>query len=168
MQGEPLDEVDIRIVRMLAGNSRLSLREIARELGVAVSTVHSRLRRLVSSGVVRRFTILPDYETLGYTITAVILVAAEGQHIEEAARKLAEDPHVVAVYDITGDYDIAVIAKFKSITELNRFIKSVNKLSYIKRTVTSIALKVVKEDPTSPLLAEKPEELARKQIKGGT
>lgn len=148
-----LDEVDMKIIRMLAGNSRLSLREIARELGVAVSTVHARLRKLVSSGVIHRFTILPDYDALGYPITALILVMVEGRHIEEAARRLAEDPHVVAVYDITGDYDIAVIAKFKSIPELNAFIKSVNKLFYIKRTITSIALRVIKEDPTSPIIS---------------
>lgn len=156
-EGSPpllLDSVDRRIVKLLARNSRLSVRELARELGLAPSTVHSRLRRLVEAGVVKRFTILPDYEKLGYMITAIILLQVEGGMIVHVGETIARDPKVIQVYDITGDYDLAVIAKFRNINELDRFLKTVNRMSYVKRSVTSLSLRVLKEDFTMPLVAE--------------
>ncbi len=146
-----MDEVDRRLLRLLAENSRASLRDLSRSLGVAVSTVHARLQRLIREGVIRRFTILPDYERLGYPITAVILVAVEGGMIEEVASRLAGEHNLVAVYDITGDYDLVLVGKFRSMDELNSFLKRLNKLPAIRRTVTSVVLKVFKEDPVAPL-----------------
>ncbi len=147
------DEIDLRLLRLLAENSRASLRELAKSLGVAVSTVHARLQRLVREGLIKRFTIIPDFERLGYPITAVILVSVEGGAIEEVAKLLSREARLVAVYDITGDYDLVVIGKFRSMDELNIFLKRLNKIPAIRRTVTSVVLKVFKEDLSSPLHA---------------
>ena len=145
------DDIDVKLLKLLARNSRASLRELARSLGVAVSTVHARLQRLMREGLIKRFTIVPDYERLGYPITAVILVSVEGGAIEEVATRLAEEPNLIAVYDVTGDYDIILVGKFRSMSELNLFLKRLNKMYSIKRTVTSVVLKVFKEDLVSPL-----------------
>ncbi len=149
-----LDAVDVKLVRLLAEDSRLSTRALASRLGLAHSTVGSRLRRLLELGVIRRFTVLVDHEALGYEVTALTLIQAEGSHIEELERELSTHPNIVAVYDITGEFDVAVIARFKSMRQLDAFLKAVNKLPYVRRTVTSIVLRVVKEDPNAPLLAE--------------
>jgi Lrp/AsnC family transcriptional regulator for asnA, asnC and gidA len=53
---------------------------------------------------------------------------------------------VVAVYDITGDYDAAVITKFKDRSSLNDFVKKLLAMPNIKRTVTNVVLNVIKED----------------------
>ena len=145
------DDIDVKLLKLLAQNSRASLRELARSLGVAVSTVHARLQKLVREGLIKRFTIVPDYERLGYPITAVILVSVEGGAIEEVATRLREEPNLIAVYDVTGDYDIVLVGKFRSMSELNLFLKRLNKMHAIKRTVTSVVLKVFKEDLVSPL-----------------
>jgi Lrp/AsnC family transcriptional regulator for asnA, asnC and gidA len=147
-----VDELDYNLIRLLALNARQSIRELARELNLAASTVHARLMRLVKSGIIKRFTILPDYNALGYTVTVLILLQVEGGKIVEVGEYLARFPNVVAVYDITGDYDLALIAKFRSVDELDKFIKAVNRLPEVKRTVTSLALRSIKEDPAAPLL----------------
>ena len=54
--------------------------------------------------------------------------------------------NVVSVYDITGDFDIAVIARFRDRSGLNDFIKRLLAMPYVKRTVTNVVLNVVKED----------------------
>jgi Lrp/AsnC family transcriptional regulator for asnA, asnC and gidA len=148
-----VDELDYSLIRLLTINARQSIRELARELNLAASTVHARLTRLVKNGIIRRFTILPNYNALGYTVTVLILLQVEGGKIVEVGEYLAKFPNVVAVYDITGDYDLAVIAKFRSVEELDKFIKTVNKMPEVKRTVTSLALRSIKEDPAAPLLA---------------
>jgi DNA-binding Lrp family transcriptional regulator len=83
---------------------------------------------------------------VGYNLTALILIQAEGKHLLDVENEIAKMNNVVSVYDITGDFDIAVIARFKDRDSLNQFIKSLLGLPYVKRTVTNVVLNVVKED----------------------
>jgi DNA-binding Lrp family transcriptional regulator len=84
---------------------------------------------------------------MGYVFTVLILIQVEGQHLVEVEEILAGIKEVTAVYDITGEFDVAVLAKFTTQSTLNTFIKSTLKIPYIKRTVTNMVLNVVKEDP---------------------
>lgn len=140
-----LDELDIMILERLLKDSRKSLRSIAKEIGTPTSTVHERVRRLVNMGVIKRFTAELDTKVLGMDVTALILVSVEGAYITEVEKVLSAFEQVIAVYDITGEFDVAVIAKFRSIDELNSFIKAVLKMPHVKRTVTSVVFNVVKE-----------------------
>jgi len=64
----------------------------------------------------------------------------------EAQEKIAEDPHVFAIYDVTGEWDSIVIAHFKGREDLNSFIKNVLSQKYVDRTVTHIVLNTVKDE----------------------
>jgi Lrp/AsnC family transcriptional regulator for asnA, asnC and gidA len=75
------------------------------------------------------------------------MIQAEGAHLVDLEEEIAKTANVVAVYDITGDYDAAVIAKFKDRASLSIFIKNLLANPHIKRTVTNITLNVIKEDP---------------------
>jgi len=60
--------------------------------------------------------------------------------------KIAEDPHVFAIYDVTGEWDSIVIANFEGREDLNKFIKTILAQKYVDRTVTHIVLNVVKDE----------------------
>lgn len=147
-----LDPIDLSLVRVLARNSRISVRKLASILKMPHTTVYSRLRRLEEANVIKGYTINIDYRMLGFTVTAVIHVSAQGSYIEELEKILASRHETIAVYDVTGEYDMIVVARFKSIDELDKFIKWVNKLEGVEKTITSIAFRVVKEDLASPLI----------------
>ena len=148
-----MDVIDRRILAILAHNSRTSLRRMAEELGMPHTTIHSRLKKLEAAGVIRRYTVDIDYSVLGYDVTALINVSVEGSLIEDVERRVSEISNVIAVYDVTGEFDIVLVARFRGIGELDRFIKWLNKLPGVRRTLTSIAFRVVKEDPVSLLEA---------------
>ncbi|RLF15440.1 MAG: AsnC family transcriptional regulator [Thermoprotei archaeon] len=131
---------------MLSNDARRSLRDIAKELGLSPATVHNRVRRLIEEGVIKSFSPIIDYSKLGYDLTALILLQAEGSHLVEVENEVAKLENTCAVYDITGEFDIAVIARFKSRDALNKFIKRLLKIPHVKRTSTSMVLNVVKED----------------------
>jgi Lrp/AsnC family transcriptional regulator for asnA, asnC and gidA len=97
--------------------------------------------------LIKAYTILLDYRRLGYDVYALTLLQVDGAHIVEVEEALSREPNVKAVYDITGEYDIAVISVFKSVSELDSFIKKTLKNPYIKRSVTSIILRIVKDTP---------------------
>jgi len=141
-----LDDIDFKIINVLQEDSRLSFNKIASKLGISVGTAYNRIKNLEDKGVLKGYTVLIDPFKLGYTMTALILIQAEGAHIVDVENEIAKNDDVISVYDITGDFDIAVTARFKNRTSLNVFIKKLLAAPYVKRTVTNIILNVVKED----------------------
>jgi DNA-binding Lrp family transcriptional regulator len=141
-----LDDVDFQILRTLQEDSRTSYRKIANALGIAVGTVYNRIKRLEDEGVFKAYTVMVDSTKIGYDLTASIFIQAEGPHLAEVEKEFAQSDHTICVYDITGDFDIAVIARFKNTSMLNNFIKGMLKIPHVKRTVTNVVLNVIKED----------------------
>ena len=146
-----LDEIDIKIIDLLQKDSRLSFNRIAKELGISVGTAYNRIRGLEEKGVLRGYTAIIDPVKVGYQLTAIILIQAEGKHLMDVESEIARMGNVISVYDITGEFDIAVIARFKDRFDMNKFIKALLKMPYVKRTVTNVVLNVVKEDFRIPL-----------------
>ena len=146
-----LDNLDKQILEYLKYNSRISFRELATKLGKPVSTIYDRVKRLEKLGVIRGYSTSIDYRKLGYQIKALILVNAVGKELVNVERMIAENPNVQAVYDITGEYDIAVIAAFKTIEELDSFVKNLLSNPGVVHTRTSIVFRTVKETLHLPI-----------------
>ncbi len=141
-----MDDIDRKIMRLLQEDARKSFNKIADSLGIAVGTAYNRVKILEDRGVLKGYTIMLDSAKLGYGLTALILIEAEGRYLPEVEKELSKLDEVICIYDITGDYDIAVVARFKNRATLNSFIKSALKMPHVTRTVTNVVLNVVKED----------------------
>lgn len=142
-----LDRMDKEILRNVILRGREGIRALARELGKSPSTVSERLKRLERIGVIRRYTAIIDYSAIGYEVNAITLIQVEGEKIEEIEEMLAKQPNVRGVFDITGEYDIALIISFKSVRDLDKFIKNLIRNPYIKRSMTSLIFRVIKDTP---------------------
>jgi DNA-binding Lrp family transcriptional regulator len=143
---EKIDHIDLQIISLLQEDSRLSFNKIAHKLGISVGTALNRVKSLEDKGVLKGYTVLLDPNKVGYGLTAIILIQAEGKHLLDVENEVAKINNVISVYDITGDFDFIVIARFKDRDSLNAFIKHLLTIPYIKRTVTNVALNVIKED----------------------
>ena len=141
-----LDALDLEILRILMKNCRKSAREIARELGKSPTIIAKKVRKLEELGVVKSCKAVVDVKKLGFGIMALIMLNVEGAHIEEVERVLANEPNVRGVYDITGEFDVAILALFRDVDELDRFVKRMLKNPFIKRSVTSVIFKAVKDE----------------------
>lgn len=141
-----MDEIDLKIISLLQEDARMSFSRIAGKLGISVGTAYNRIRGLEENGVLKGYTVIVDPAKLGQTLTAIVLIQADGKHLVEVEREVSKIDNVICVYDITGDYDIAVIARFKDRFSLNAFIKSLLRMPHVRRTVTNVVLNVVKED----------------------
>jgi len=136
----------MQIISLLQEDSRLSFNKIAHKLGISVGTALNRVRILEDKGVLKGYTVIVDPNKVGYGLTAIILIQAEGKHLLDVEKEVAKIRNVISVYDITGDFDFVVIARFKDRDSLNAFIKHLLTVPYVKRTVTNVALNVIKED----------------------
>ena len=111
-----------------------------------MGTAYNRVKSLEDKKILKGYTIMLDSAKLGYGLTALILIEAEGQFLPDVEKELAKLDEVICIYDITGDYDVAVVARFKDRLAWNNFIKSALKMPHVSRTVTNVVLNVVKED----------------------
>jgi DNA-binding Lrp family transcriptional regulator len=141
-----LNGVDEKILKMILEDARLSSREIAKNIGVSVGTVISRIKRMSDGGLIKGYSALLNYEELGYALTAVTEITVSKGRLVEAEEEIAKMPNVCAVYDVTGLYDALIIAKFKKREDLGHFTKQLLFLPYVERTNTHVVLMTVKED----------------------
>ncbi len=141
-----MDELEKKVIRALNQNSRKSFREIAKEIGTSAPVVISKIKRLEEAGAIKGYIPILDPEYFGYTLMAVVALRISHGKLIEAQERIAEDPRVMAIYDVTGDWDSIVIAHFKSREDLDSFIKRILAQKYVDRTVTHIVLNVVKDE----------------------
>lgn len=141
-----LDETDVKILKTLLLNARLSNRQIAKKIGVSVGTVLSRIKLLEKAGIIKGYSAIIDHEKLGYELTVLTEITVSKGKLLDMEMEIAKWHGVVCVYDVTGLSDAFVIAKFKSRQELSNFTKSLLNLPFVERTNTHVVLTTVKED----------------------
>jgi DNA-binding Lrp family transcriptional regulator len=140
------ENLDTDLVNALLGDGRASLRSLAEELDVSVTTVSNHLSDLEEEGVIQGFTPIVDYGAAGYDVTAVMQLKAEGNALEEITETLREHDQMLSVYEVTGDYDIIAIGKFKDTDDMNDQIKALITDPDITQSNTSIVLNSVSEN----------------------
>ena len=145
-KGMNLDETDVKILKALTSDARLSSRQISKNSGVSIGTVLSRVKRMEKEGVIRGYSAIVDHEKLGYELTTLIEITVSKGRLLEMENEIARMPNVCCVYDVTGLTDAFVIAKFKSREELSAFAKRLLALPFVERTNTHVVLTTIKED----------------------
>jgi len=140
------DELDQKIIRELNRNARQSFREIAKAVGTSVTAVIHRIKKFEEAGVIKGYIPVVDPGYFGINLIAIIALRISQGKLLETQQQIAEDRRVVAVYDITGEWDSLVIAYFKDRQDLNDFIKALLSQKNVDRSVTHIVLNVVKEE----------------------
>ena len=141
-----LNETDKKILKNLLDDARFSSRQIAKNVGVSVGTVLSRIKKMEDMGIIKGYSAILDHEKLGYQLTVVTEITVSKGRLVEMENEVAKNPNVCGVYDVTGLTDAVIIAKFKSREELGKFTKNLLALPYIERTNTHVVLATVKEN----------------------
>ncbi|MEN4017442.1 MAG: Lrp/AsnC family transcriptional regulator [Methanobacterium sp.] len=144
-----IDETDKKILNLLSKDGRMSYRKISRELDVSVGTVHNRVDKFAKSGIIKKFIPQIDHSKLGYKLTTIIGVKVKGGVLRNWENKTAYHKNVLGIYDVTGEFDAILLAKFKDTTELDSFIKGLLKEPDVQRTYTQTVLNIVKEELSS-------------------
>jgi DNA-binding Lrp family transcriptional regulator len=134
------EHLDARLINSLLRNGRSSLRSLAEELDVSVTTVSNHLADLEEDGVIDGYVPVVDYEQLGYDVTAVVQLKVEGTALPDITDRLASHKQMISVYEVTGGYDIVAIGKFRDTDGMNDQIKALLTDPEVKETNTSVVL----------------------------
>jgi len=141
-----VDEKDLQILKHLLVDARQSARQLSQRLDVSTVTMISRIKKLEEKKIIKGYSARLDHDLLGYDITAVIEIKTNQGKMLEIENVIAKETNVISVYDITGDADTLVIAKFKDRASLSKFVKKISTIPNIENTVTHIVLNTIKED----------------------
>lgn len=102
-----IDNVDLKILALLAEDAKIPYTEIAKKVFVSGGTVHVRMRKLEEMGIVQGATLNINYGALGYDITAFLGIFLEkSAYYDRVADELEKIPEVVSLHYTTGPYSM--------------------------------------------------------------
>ena len=135
------DKVDEKIIGYLKEDSRESFVDIGKKLKLSESAVRRRVKNLVDSGTIKRFTLELGEEN---STSAIVLVSVDSAtDTSKVSLKLAKLDGVKTVYEITGQYDITTIMSATNIAEINSTIDALRKIPGVVDTNTVIILRKI-------------------------
>ena len=135
------DKIDEKIIGYLKEDSRESFVDIGKKLKLSESAVRRRVKNLVDSGTIKKFTLEIGEEN---STSAIVLVSVDSAtDTSKVSLKLAKLEGVKTVYEITGQYDITTIMSASNISEINSSIDALRKIQGVVDTNTVIILRKI-------------------------
>ncbi len=140
------ENLDAKLVNALLGDGRASLRSLAEELDVSVTTVSNHLSDLEEQGVIEGYTPKVNYGELDFDVTAILQLKVEGNALPDITERLEQEKQMISVYEVTGGYDIIAIGKFEDTDGMNEQIKTLLTDPDIRESNTSVVLNATSEN----------------------
>ena len=142
-----VDEQDFKILKELKLDSRLTTRQIAKRTKLSSATVHRRIINLVKDGVIKQFTIEPDWRKLGMNTVAYVHINVDYALLKKQKKtqdaitdSLKKHPSVITANTITGGKDILLKIRLKDSEQLHKFINYLRTCEGVMQTETSVVL----------------------------
>lgn len=120
-----LDELDRRIVEILVGDARISLKELAQRVNLSSPSASERLRRLEERGVIRAFTVDVDPRALGYTLQAIVRIRPLPGKLHMVRQLIEEIPEFSECDKVTGDDCFIGRLHLRSIEQLDEILDKI-------------------------------------------
>ncbi len=141
-----MDDIDTAILRSLIKNSRITISQMSKEIDVPDATISNRLKKL-EDDVIKRYTLILDWQKIGLDITAIIIIQTESEKHEIVKDELSRLEEVSEVYSVSGEYDILIKVWIPGIEELNQLINSkIRSIDGVEDLTEMIVMERVKED----------------------
>lgn len=132
-----MDQTDARIIELLRKDGRAKFVDVARNVGLTEGAVRRRIKKLITSGVIVKFSIETQSGAEG-----IVLIKTEPKtnpeftgYVVKGLKRVAEK-----VFEVSGDFDIAALITAIDIEELNRKVDEIRKLRHVQNTNTLIRL----------------------------
>lgn len=147
-----LTEKDMLLLEKLQTDCRKSLKEIAKEVGIPMSTVHEKIKRFEKVGLIKSYRALLDEKKLDFDVTAFIMASTkyidgDKNFQRKIGEKVASLPYVLETHTINGDWDLMIKVKFRNVHDLGKFIaERIRTIPGIDKTLTILSVDEIKED----------------------
>ncbi|GAA3675598.1 Lrp/AsnC family transcriptional regulator [Nonomuraea antimicrobica] len=149
-----MEEIDRRIVTLLARDGRMSFTDLARETGLSVSAVHQRVRRLEKRGVVRGYAAIIDHDAVGLPLTAFVSIKPiDPAAPDDAPDRLAHLTAIEACHSVAGDESYILKVRVASPVALEDLLQQIRASANVS-TRTTVVLSTPYEHRAPEVAAE--------------
>ena len=134
------DAVDLKLLRLLSEDARISRRQLAMEVGMSAPAVGERLARLERLGVIRGYSVAVDWARLGYSMEVYLnVLIVPGWDSGQVISDLANFPEIESVSSISGAYDLLARMHVRDHQHLTRLLyNGIWQMPSIQRTETQL------------------------------
>jgi Lrp/AsnC family transcriptional regulator, leucine-responsive regulatory protein len=150
-----LDEIDVKILRRLQEQARISNVELADQIGLSPAPCLRRVRALEQAGVVRRYVTLVDPAAVNLNVTVFVQITLDLQvegRLEIFEQAIMRRPEVLECYLMTGDADYLLRVVVPDVSAYERFLRdALTRIESAAGIKSSFALKQVKYSTALPL-----------------
>ncbi|MFW6003848.1 MAG: Lrp/AsnC family transcriptional regulator [Halanaeroarchaeum sp.] len=143
-----MDDVDVKILKILQADGRTALSEIARRLEMGNATIHERVDSLEADGYIKEYRAVLEPALLDIDQVAFVHVRTDPGDFSSVAERLAEESDVQEIHEVTGDFDLMLKVRVRERSELTELLTTVGGYDGVLETSTDVALRSVKEDHT--------------------
>ena len=149
-----MDDLDADILRSLIKNSRITLSQMSKEIDAPDATISNRLKKL-EKDVIKRYTVILDWEKIGLDITTIIIIQTESEKHESVKEELSKLEEISEVYSVSGEYDILIKVWVQNIEELNKLMNTkIRSIDGVEDLTEMIVMERIKEEMV-PLIPKK-------------
>jgi len=145
-----IDNKDKIILAELKKNARKSTKKIASNVKIPRVTVHDRIQKMVDKGIIKSFTVTLDYKKIDLPTTVFISLSFTPNHDtlqRKLASRIAKMPGVYEVHIVTGEYDLLIKVRGKTIEEIGKLVlDKLRVLQGVWKTHTSACFETIKEE----------------------
>ena len=147
-----MDNTDIKILNCLRENSRINASQIGEQINMSVSAVIERMKRLESTGIIKRYTTILDCNMIGKDTTAFISISLEHpKHIDNFIKNITSNDEITECHFITGDFDFILKVVTHSTQTLERVLNEIKSIKGVSLTKTLVVLSTSKQEASPPL-----------------
>jgi Lrp/AsnC family transcriptional regulator, regulator for asnA, asnC and gidA len=152
LPSELLDEINLRILDILSQDASRPFVDIARELEISDATVHIRVKRLQTAGILRKFTIKTDDVLLGYDHLAFIGINISKGSRDEVLLTLSQLDEILELHEMYGQFDLLAKIRARSLEGMRDIIANkISTIAQITEAQSMMVLKTIKEEHMIPL-----------------
>jgi Lrp/AsnC family leucine-responsive transcriptional regulator len=144
LESKELDAIDLRILRELDRDARISWRELGEAVHLSPTSAADRVRRLERDGVIDGYTVRVDPEALGLTVQAVVDVKLGPGDVDEFEARLAQRDEVTFAAYVTGTADYSINVACQGAEGLDTFVRWLRGEAGVASTETKLLLRVVR------------------------
>ncbi|MCO6187883.1 Lrp/AsnC family transcriptional regulator [Rhizobium sp. L1K21] len=131
---------DRELLMVLSEDARMPVAEIARRLGVARTTVQTRIDRLCDEGVIAGYSVRLSDDFQNSLVRAHVMIVLKEKALGAVVHGLQAIAGVSAVHSVSGNFDLIVEVAGQSVSELDRIIDVIGELDGVARTQSSVIL----------------------------
>lgn len=140
-----MDALDIKILKLLKNNARITASEISNNINLSVPAVSDRLRKLDASGVIEKYTVIINAKKLNRNLTVIMFISLESpKYIDNFLDAIQKDDEIIECHYLAGDYDYALKITTENTETLQNILNKIKSMNGVVKTKTTVTLSTIK------------------------